>query len=66
MSALTTALIGMRRSPYQSLAAILLVTLTFFVGYSFSLFSLGSELVLRYFETQPQVIGFFQLSHGRQ
>jgi cell division transport system permease protein len=62
MSALTTALIGMRRSPYQSLAAILLVTLTFFVGYSFSLFSLGSELVLRYFETQPQVIGFFQLN----
>lgn len=66
MSSLTTALTAMRRSPYQTLAAILLVTLTFFVGYSFSLFTLGSELVLRYFETQPQVIGFFQLNAPAQ
>lgn len=61
MNTLTPALIAMRRSPYQTLSAILLMTITFFVGYTFSLFSIGSELVLRHFETQPQVIAFFEL-----
>ncbi len=61
MNTLTTAFLNIRRSPYQSLAAVLLLSLTFFVGYTFSLFLLGSEHVLRYFETRPQVIGFFEL-----
>ena len=51
----------MRRSPYQSLAAILITTITFLVGYGFSLFSFTTQTVLRHFETQPQVIAFFKL-----
>ncbi len=61
MNALTTALITMRRSPYQTLAAILITTVTFFVGYSFSLVLLGADQVLKYFETRPQVVAFFEL-----
>ncbi len=61
MNSLTTALINIRRSPYQSLAAILLLSLTFFVGYALAMFAIGSEMVLRYFETRPQVIAFFEL-----
>jgi cell division transport system permease protein len=66
MKALHTALINMRRSPYQTLAAILIMTITFFVGYSFSLVLLGSETILKYFEQQPQVIGFFELTATQQ
>jgi cell division transport system permease protein len=61
MTTAATALINIRRSPYQSLAAIALLTLTFFVGYSVSFFLLGSEQVLQYFEARPQVIAFFQV-----
>jgi len=51
----------MRRSPYQSLASILILSFTFFVAYSFSLFLVGSEVVLQFFETRPQVIAFFEI-----
>lgn len=61
MKSLVNALITIRRSPYQSLAAILLLSVTFFVGYGLSLFALGSEQVLRYFESRPQVIAFFEV-----
>lgn len=62
MSSLSTALIAMRRSPYQTLVAIVMVTLTCFVAYAFSLMILGAQTVLSYFETQPQVIAFFNLN----
>ncbi len=61
MKSFSSALVGIRRSPYQSLAAVMMVTLTFFVAYSFSLFAVGAEHILQYFETQPQVIAFFHL-----
>ncbi len=61
MKSIINALVTIRRSPYQSLAAILLLSVTFFVGYSLSLFALGSEQVLRYFESRPQVIAFFEV-----
>lgn len=61
MNSLFTALTNIRRSPYQSLVAVLMVTITFFVGYVFSLFVLGTEQILRYFETRPQIIGFFEI-----
>jgi cell division transport system permease protein len=61
MNHLMTALTAIRRSPYQALAAVLILTITFFVGYSFSLFLYSSEMVLRYFETRPQVTAYFQL-----
>jgi cell division transport system permease protein len=50
---------NIRRSPYQALAAILVLTLTLFVTQVFILLSLGSQEILRYFETKPQVTAFF-------
>lgn len=48
-----------RRSPYQALAAVMIMTLTIFVGVSFLLLSLGSQKLLNYLEQKPQVIVFF-------
>ncbi|HKY74282.1 MAG TPA: permease-like cell division protein FtsX [Patescibacteria group bacterium] len=50
----------MRRTPYQALGAILVLFITFFVGYAFSLLLYGSEHVLRFVETRPQVTAFFK------
>ena len=61
MNALTAALTTIRRSPYQALVSILMMTVTFFVVYVFSFFVAGTQKVLTYFETQPQVIAFFEL-----
>ena len=49
----------MRRSPYQAAAAVMIMTLTMFVGISFLLLSLGSQRLLSYLEQKPQVIAFF-------
>jgi len=49
-----------RRTPYQALAAIALLSITFFVGYAFSFLLLGFNKILQYFETRPQVIAFFK------
>jgi len=61
MKALRTALVAIRRSPYQSLISIFILTITFFVAYAFSLLSIGSQRILSFFETQPQVIAFLKL-----
>lgn len=58
-NALSQALSHIRRSPYQALSAVMLVWVTFFVGYLLVLFLLGSNLVLGYFETRPQVTAYF-------
>lgn len=62
MNSFSTALTAMRRSPYQTLVATIMVALTCFVAYTFSLLVVGAQQVLRYFETQPQIIAFFQLN----
>lgn len=62
MNAFSSALTAMRRSPYQTLIACIMVSLTCFVGYVFSLFLYSAENILQYFETRPQVIAFFELS----
>lgn len=49
-----------RRSPYQALAAIGVMTLTFFVTAIFIFIASGSEVVLHWLETRPQVTGFFK------
>jgi cell division transport system permease protein len=49
----------MRRSPYQAAAAVMIMTLTMFVGLVFFLLSLGSQQLLTYLEQKPQVIAFF-------
>jgi cell division protein FtsX len=61
MKALNSALVAIRRSPYQSTLTVFILTITFFVAYCFSLLSIGSEKVLSFFETQPQVIAFLKL-----
>lgn len=61
MNSFSTALTNIRRSPFQSLMAMFITSLTLFVAYSFSLMILGTQGVLNYFETRPQVIGFFKL-----
>lgn len=48
-----------RRSPYQAAAAIMIMTLTIFVGLSFVLITFGSQKLLTYLERKPQVIAFF-------
>ncbi|MBD3250492.1 MAG: FtsX-like permease family protein [Candidatus Pacebacteria bacterium] len=61
MKSIKTALINLRRMPYKSMMAVLMISLTFFVGYSFSMFVIGSQQILEFFESQPQVIAFFQI-----
>jgi cell division transport system permease protein len=55
-----TAWTHIRRSPYQSLAATLIMTLTFFIISIFILLGAGSQAILNYFETRPQVTAFFE------
>jgi len=61
MKQLAVALTNIRRSPYQTLAVMLLVSITFFVGYVFSLFLFSANSVLGYFETRPQITAFFKI-----
>ncbi len=49
----------LRRSPYQAMAAVMIMTLTMFAALSFFLLSLGSQQLLTYLERKPQVIVFF-------
>lgn len=55
-----TALVNMRRSPYQTILALSVLSITFFVTYIFAMMMIGSEMVLQYFETQPQITAFFE------
>lgn len=57
---LKSALNSIRRSPFQALAAVFVLTVTFFVGTIFSLLLYSSEKTLSYFETRPQVIAFLK------
>ncbi|MBM3205502.1 FtsX-like permease family protein [Candidatus Shapirobacteria bacterium] len=50
----------MRRTPYQALAAILIMFLTFLISMVFVLTAGGFQIVLRYFETRPQVTAFLK------
>jgi cell division transport system permease protein len=49
-----------RRSPYQAIAAISIMTMTLFLASAFFLVAAGSQAVLRFFETRPQVNAFFK------
>lgn len=50
----------MRRSPYQSVAAIFMTTITFFIVTTFTLTVLGATQMLAFFESRPQVTAFFK------
>lgn len=51
---------NIRRAPYQAIAAILVLTLTFFVAQFFVVLTWSSQRLTGYFETRPQVTAFFK------
>lgn len=59
MRTLSTTWTHIRRSPYQAFAAITTMFLTFLLVGIFSLATVSSALILRYFESKPQITVFF-------
>lgn len=55
-----TAKKHIRRAPYQALAAVLIMTLTFFVATILAILAYASHSTLQHFETQPQIIAFLK------
>ncbi len=55
-----------RRAPYQALAAILVLSVTFFLGNIFALIAIGSQIVLQHFETKPQIIAYLKESVSQE
>lgn len=51
---------NIRRTPFQAIAAIMVMFLTFLALLTFILLGAGSQLALKYFESKPQVIVFFK------
>lgn len=51
---------NIRRTPYQAIAASMVMFLTFFAALTFILLAVGSQRTLLYFESRPQVIVFFK------
>lgn len=49
-----------RRSPYQALAAIFIMMLTFLTISVFAFIVFGSTAIINYFESKPQVTAFFK------
>lgn len=49
-----------RRSPFQAMAAIFVLALTFFVATTLAVLVYSSRNVLKYFETRPQIIAFLK------
>ena len=60
MRATKTTLKHIRRSPYQSLAAVFIMMLTFLSITIFSFIVFGSSSIINYFESKPQVTAFFK------
>lgn len=51
---------NIRRTPFQAIAASMVMFLTFFALLSFLAIAAGSQTVLRFYESKPQVIAFFK------
>lgn len=51
---------NIRRTPFQALAASMVMFLTFLALQVFVILAAGSQETLRYFESKPQVIAFFK------
>ncbi|MBI2074356.1 MAG: ABC transporter permease [Candidatus Levybacteria bacterium] len=60
MAFLKTTWHHVRRSPYQAFAAIFIMLQTFFVVSIFTFVIFGSDKIINYFESLPQVIAFFK------
>lgn len=57
---LKTAFDYIKRSPFQALSAIGVLTLTFFVATMMAVIAYSSGNLLKYFETRPQIIAFLK------
>ena len=55
-----TAFSNIRRSPFQAMAAIFVLSLTFFVTTTLAVLAYSTDKILNYFETKPQVIAFLK------
>lgn len=51
---------NIRRTPFQAMAASMVMFLTFLALMTFIILAAGSQAALRYFESKPQVIAFFK------
>lgn len=51
---------NIRRTPFQAIAASMIMFLTFFAMTIFLVLAAGSQVILRYYESKPQVIAFFK------
>lgn len=60
MKSFNTVWKNIRRSPYQALSAILIMTLTFLVISFFIFLLVGSSKIVNFFESKPQVTAFFK------
>lgn len=60
---MNTAIKNIRRSPYQALSAIFIVSLTIFVVGVFGLVTVASHTILNSFETKPQIIAYLKDGH---
>jgi cell division transport system permease protein len=60
MKTLKTTWKHIRRSPYQALAAILIMLVTFLSISVFSFLIFGSSRIISFFESKPQVTAFFK------
>ncbi len=58
--AIKIALQRIRRAPYQTMAAVSIMTMTLFLASVFFLVAAGSQAILKYFETRPQVNAFYK------
>ncbi len=57
---ITFARRNIKRTPFQAIAACMVMFLTFLALQTFILVALGSQAALKYFESKPQVIAFFK------
>lgn len=60
---ITTAWHRVSRAPYQTLAAVSIMTMTLFLAGTFILTATGSHKILRYFESRPQIDAYFQTDY---
>lgn len=60
MKSFKTTWKNIRRSPYQAIAAIFVMMLTFLAFSIFALIIFGSSRIVNYFESKPQVTAFFR------
>lgn len=66
MRSIGKALKNMRRTPYQSMSAILVLSITFFVTFLIGFITLGLNQALKYFESSPQVLVFFETTASQE